>query len=284
MPYNSSDKPSHEEYTQWYNRWFEDDLESGGAEQWYEVITDAGLRRLEESDFWQKLQDSMHLWDASFMADHEGYPLFGATQQPKEIGKKSFQSVLNKSFRWNVLRNGNWPDPPVKSPSTVPKADELDPHDPLAWFGPHNWLTDFPDIFRTRLSTTYFDGVGYLAEKVKELAQQTTLESPCLRLRAGPDGYHAAHIWIYHPLDTFDYENRDHVSVPVRLEIQVTTAIQSTISDMLHHVYEDWRLTGPPPNWEWDHNNPAFSVNYLGNTLHYIEGMIVIARERGRTS
>ena len=68
----------------------------------------------------------------------------------------------------------------------------------------------------------------------------------------------------------------------VRLEVQVTTTIQATISEMLHRVYENWRLTGPPPDWEWDHRNPAFSVNYLGSTLHYLEGMIVMARDQGR--
>ena len=63
----------------------------------------------------------------------------------------------------------------------------------------------------------------------------------------------------------------------------MTTAIQATISDVLHRVYEEWRLSGPPENWEWDYRDPAFSVNYLGSTLHYLEGMIVLARGQWRT-
>lgn len=284
MPSNFSDKPSYEEYARWYDDWLGDDLESGRAERWYELVTDAGITKLEDWEFWKKLQASLATWDASFKADHEGYSLFGLTQQPKEIGKKTFESVLNKSFRWNVLDNGKWPDPPEKSPSTVPGSDEHDPHDPQLWFGPQNWLTDFSDIFRTRLATTYFDGVGYLADKIKELAEQTTQVSPCLQLQASHDGYHAAHLTIYHQLDTLDYENSEPVSVRGRLEIQVTTTIQATITEMLHSVYEEWRMTGPPPDWEWDQNSPAFSVNYLGSTLHYLEGMIVVARDKGRTS
>ena len=282
MTSSFSDKPSYEEYPTWYNDWLGDDLASGIAEQWYDLVTDAGIRRLEESDFWQNLQASLRAWETSFKADHEDYSLFGSTQQPKRIVKKTFESVLNKSYRWNVRENSNWPDPP-KKPTGI-DSEELDPHDPRLWFGPHNWLTDFPDIYRTRLATTYFDGVGYLAEKVKELAEQTTQLPPCLRRRASRDGYHAAHLWVYHRLDIFDYDNGDPQPVEARLEIQVTTAIQATIGEMLHRVYEDWRMNGPPPDWEWDQNNPAFSVNYLGSTLHYLEGMIVVAREKGRTS
>ena len=282
MPSDFFDKPSYEQYTEWYSRWFQRDLEDGSAEHWYEMVTDAGLRRLEDSAFWQQLQANLHTWDSSFTADHEGYSLFGAIQQPQRITKKTFQSALNKSFRWNVLENDNWPKPPTKLPSTAPMAEEQDPSDSRLWYGPNNWLADFSDIFRTRLTTTYFDGVQYLAEKVKELAEQTTPAQPELRLRASHEGYHAAHLGVYHQLSTFDYENRDPISLQVQLEIQVTTTIQATISEMLHRVYEHWRLTGPPPDWEWDHQNPAFSVNYLGSTLHYLEGMIVMARDQGR--
>ena len=284
MPSNLSDKPSYAKYTEWYEEWFHDDLSGGAAEQWYDQVTEIGIRRFEKSDFWRSLQKHFRLWETSFMAEHESYPLFGATQQPTEINKKSFESVLNKSYRWNVLNNDDWPDPPRKAPSTAPTTDKSDPYDSRLWFGPHNWLSDFPDIFRVRLTTTYFDGVGFLAERVRELAERTTSRPPCLRLLASRDGYHAAHVWTCQPLDMLDYENRDFVPVPVRLEIQVTTAIQDTISQMLHGVYEDWRLNGAPDNWEWDHESSGFAVNYLGSTLHYLEGMIVVARDRGRTS
>ena len=192
MPSELFDKPSYEDYIAWYERKFNDDLADGRAEQWYETVTDAGLRRLEESDFWEQLQTSLPAWDSAFTADHEGYSLFGATLQPQRITKKSFESAVNKAFRWNVLENSSWPEPPERVPSTASGSPEHDPDDPQLWFGPNNWLTDFPDIFRTRLTTTYFDGVGYLAEKVKRLAEQTTPVSPVLRLQASHEGYHAA--------------------------------------------------------------------------------------------
>ena len=284
MPRKFSDRPTHEEYVDWYEDLLGDNLESGSAEQWFERVTDAGSRVLEGSEFWQALQKTLNTWNASFEADHDGYPLLGSAPQPKRIGKKTFKSVLIKSFRWNVLENSNWPDPPVKSPSTASKYGEHDPHDPKSWFGPHNWLSDFPDIFRTRLTTSYFDGVNYLARRVMELADHNTEVSPHLRLRASLEGHHAVHLWVYHQLDTYDYEYGDPVCVPVRLEVQITTTIQSTISEMLHRVYDDWRLNGTPPGWEWDLRDPGFSVNYLGSTLHYLEGMIVVARDNVGTN
>ena len=152
-----------------------------------------------------------------------------ASCSPPRILKKSFESTLNKAFRWNVLDNTNWPDPPVRSPSTADQSPEVEPDDPSRWFGPNNWLVDFPDIFRVRLITTYFDGVRFLAEKVMELAEETTDVRPNLEFKASLDGYHAAHILSYHSLDINEYENSDPVTVPVTLEVQVVTTIQETI-------------------------------------------------------
>ena len=277
----NSDKPPYERYSKWYYETFLSDLEDGRAERWHEQVTAAGARRLEASEFWQQLHKSLPAWDTDFRAEHEDYPLLELAQQPQQIHAKSFESALNKAFRLNVRQNNNWPSPPTRSPSTA-NGLTIDTHDdPRLWYGPNNWLTDFPDIFRVRLITTYFDGVRYLVDRVRDLAEQTTSRPPELDLKASLDGYHAAHIEVYHNLDTIDYDTRDFVDVQVKLEIQVTTFIQASIIDLLHRVYQSWRLTGPPLDWQWDHHNPAFSVNYLGSTLHYLEGMIVLTRDQG---
>ena len=274
--------PSFDDYARWYEKQFDEILYGGRPEQWYQNVTAVGLRAFEQSTFWQKLQVQLPVWDGEFKADHDAFRLL-EPEQPREIKCKSFNAAVNKAFRWNVLENAIWPDPPEKAPSSASGVEELDPDDVRLWFGPNNWLTDFPDIFRTRLVTTYFDGVRYLAGKVRELAELTTTPPPNLRFMASLDGYHAAHLWVNDRVETFDYDTGDIIPVQIRLEVQVTTAIQSSISDMLHRVYEEWRVAGRPPNWEWDHESPAFSVNYLGSTLHYLEGMIVIARDKGRS-
>ena len=60
--------------------------------------------------------------------------------------------------------------------------EEPDREDKQSWYGPHNWFNDFPDIFRTRLVATYFDGVGYFSENVKSLAERTTPVRPGIRI------------------------------------------------------------------------------------------------------
>ena len=281
MPISSSGRPTHEEYTLWYEDVFLDDLQSGSAEQWYNEVAESVRQSLEQSAFWRQLQAALPHWDERFKADHQGYGLFGLGHQPPTIMTKPFESVLNKSFRWNVHENDAWPEPPTKHPSTAHGIHERDRDDVQLWFGPHNWFTDFPDIFRTRLSTTYFDGVGYLCDRIVELTEELSTPSASLRLQASHDGYHAAHIRFPYETQVVDYDSRTPISVSVGLEIQVTTTIQTTINDLLHRVYEEWRITGPPPDWEWDHDNAAFAVNYLGSTLHYLEGMIVVARDKG---
>lgn len=276
---HDSDKPDYDDYASWYEDRFHDDLHAGRAEHWYEMVTDSGLVRLMSAPFWNTLQDRLGLWDAEFQAEHAGYSLFGPVQQTDKIECKPFESVVNKSYRLNVLENANWPEPPER---LTPTNEEIDTDDPRYWFGPHNWLTQFPDIFRARFVTTYFDGVAYLTDAIKALAAEVTNREPEIELKASLDGYHASHIWVNYDLDTLDYDNRDALSARVRLELQVTTTIQATIINMLHSVYQHWRLTGPPRNWEWDHESPAFAINYLGSTLHYLEGMIVVARDQRR--
>ena len=281
MPSNFTfDKPSFEEYLEWYESQFNDPLEE--AETWYNIVTDSGLAVLERSEFWRQLLARLPAWDTSFKADHEGYQLMSVEQQPEHIQKKPFPSTLNKSFRKNILDNDHYPDPPERAHTDANKSTEGDRYDKSMWFGPNNWLSAFPDIFRTRLVVTYFDGVKYLAEKIKDLAEETTTGPPIVDYKASIDGYHAAHLRLQYPLSTLEYNNKDTVSIEVQLEVQVTTTIQATILEMLHSVYDSWRSTGRPPNWEWDAQSPAFAVNYLGNTLHYLEGMIVVARNQGR--
>ena len=179
------------------------------------------------------------------------------------------------------MENEVYPDPPEKHRPSTATLDGSFPRDnKLNWYGPQNWFTDFPDLFRARLITTYFDGVRYLAEKVHGLADTMSTKPPQLDMKATHDGYHAAHVGVYQEVPLQDYDNKDRVVVEVQLEIQVMTSIHATINDMLHQIYEDWRLNGAAENWEWNHNSSAFSVNYLGNTLHYLEGMILTARDR----
>ena len=225
----SFDKPSLEDYPRWYGDKFQDDLDSGRAEEWHKWVTEVGGSRLRTMDFWQQLQANLSEWDMIYQASHDGYPLFGVIQLPDRIETKSFESCVNKAYRWNVLENGNWSDPPERLPSSALLEEYPDSSDSRNWFGPNNWVTDFPDIFRVRLVATFFDGVHFLSGKIAELAELTAPRSAEVGFRAARDGYHAAHVLVHQDLMLQEYEYREIVNTRVKLEIQITTAIQATI-------------------------------------------------------
>ena len=279
MSSHESDKPSSvDDYVEWYSEEFSENLTGGSAAQWYEEVTADAVSGWKKSDFWQSLRARIGQWNRSFAREHDRYTLFEETPLIERIETKPFRSVLDKSLRLNVLANKIWPLPPKKLAKDGSANEDPDPEDPQSWYGPHNWLQTFPDIFRIRLIPTYMDGVRYLADKLKNLAVETTRKTPKLRFRHSNDGYHAVHLSVYHELEAFDYENSDPTSVTCCLEIQVTTTIQATISRMMHDLYADSRLSVPRRDWAWNYRDPSFSVNYLGSTLHYLEGMIVAAR------
>ena len=279
MPTNDRDKPTFEEYPDWYEQKFGDILLGGKAEQWYERATTTARHVWEQSPFWKRLQRTLESSDTDFKIAHNDYSLFHTVPRDTKIHPKPFQSVLNKSFRWNVRENDRFDQPPRRIEKYIQVPDDADSDDSYWWFSPQHWFLTFPDILRTRLVTTYFDGVRYLADRLMRLAKNTSSRPPILQLRASQYGYFAAHVSVYQWLTILDYEHSDPISVCVPMEIQVTTTIQEAIGDMLHLVYDNWRINGPPKDWEWDHKDPAFSVNYLGSTLHYLEGMIVMARD-----
>ena len=279
------DPPDAEQYAEWYQDLFNDDLEGGIVEDWFQDVTDLGCDRWEKSDFWVLLMRNLDRWDEEYRDRNKGYPLLGPVR-PKGILPKSLESTVNKSFRWNVFENTDWPYPPrtKRRPSTVTEDMVPDRDDKVQWYGPSNWLSDFPDIFRVRLIATYFDGVTFLAEKVEELAGRTTSGAPKVETVASHAGYHAIHVDVSMDITLREYEYRDSIEIPVHLEVQVITSVQETIMRMLYDVYANSRSRGLSEEWEWNHSSPEFSVNYLGNALHYLEGMIVVARDQSGRS
>ena len=183
--YSYQTKPSYEDYSPWYLATFSDDLEDEATESWYNMVTNAGGVEWKESAFWTRLQDSLSNWNDAYSFDHKDYDLLKLGDQPKDVGKKPFKSCMDKSFRWNVRENGNFPCPPQREPSTASGMDEdgIDiQHDERFWFNPRNWLQDFPDVFRVRFVALYFDGVKFLLDRIIRLAEETTNYQPGVRI------------------------------------------------------------------------------------------------------
>jgi len=254
-------RPTWEEYPDWLLR------KSSVADLQIERVRfeNAGIRireAIEASAFWGKVVGSSEdLNDEYFSLC--GYQLFAAWRKP-EVRVKPFESVLNKSFRKNVLLNKSWPTAP---------------HD--EWITPSNWLTRLNDIARTTMIVKYLDGIDYLVQRLQAFATNAQ-HSFKVDYEAREEGYYAAHCYIgfYVDLPTVDW----HVeSVSTTFEVQITTQLQDVIRGLTHKYYEQRRSRDSVPSvkWQWDHNSSEFIPNYLGHILQFLEGMIMEVRTRG---
>jgi len=135
---SSNDKPQNlNEYREWLTN--ERHIEiTNRTKTYYESVASTAKEKLLETTFWQNLCSNLQNYDESYTID-TSYPLFG---QPPQIDIliKPFGSVLDKSFRKNVIQNQNWPNEPTGG-----------------WILPDNWHSNLNDILRTMIVVKYLD-------------------------------------------------------------------------------------------------------------------------------
>ena len=222
------------------------------------------LSDIETSPAWQELVGLYQDIEDEYTAISD-YKLFATPEHPTLL-LKPYESLLNKSFRKNVLLNHGWPRPPGGG-----------------WITPANWYEKTNDIVRTTIVVKYLDGVEFLIDRIREIAGSHSHKFD-VDYEAREEGYYAAHCYV-----TFEVEvpklNWDTEILKVRLEIQVTTQLQDVIRKLTHDYYEIRRsqeLPNTGTKWQWNYSSPEFVPNYLGHILHYVEGMIMEVRTRGK--
>ena len=280
------DRPqSIREFQDWYMLEFDERLEEQdrGLKNWYDYNCDEGTDVLKESLFWKGLQRARPRFERLYKARHGPSTLWASELQPTKIGFKPLVSAIDKSYRRNVVENKEpWPTPPKLKWPNGEENGLQDYKDVRLWVGPRNWLTEFSDIYRVRFIANYIDGVLFLTERIKELAENEGQSECSVDLKNTPNGYFAAHLDIRQPLVLLDFETREEREETVTLEVQITTAIQSTLLEIQHELYSLSRLNPDPTTWQWKYNDAEFQVNYMGSTLHLLEGMMVRARDERR--
>lgn len=215
----------------------------------------------EKSVFWITLNEKLAEYDQEYLLK-TNYNLISPTKKIKLL-VKPFDSILNKSYRKNVLENKLWPNPPENG-----------------WILPENWFSSINDTLRTLFVVKYFDGVKFLSEKILSICVE--LNMPCIvDFEAREEGYYAAHINTKSSLE-IPKRNWDTKKVNFSIELQVTTQVQEVIRKLLHKYYDKKRIESSEPSfkWQWDHKCDEFAANYLGHILHYVEGMILEIRDK----
>lgn len=221
------------------------------------------LLKIQDSQFWSSLLTNLLEWNDVYYRRTSGYQLFASSDQPTLV-RKPFESLLDTAYRKNVVLNPNWPEPPEGG-----------------WMTQETWYEKANDIIRTTVVVKYMDGVDFFTTEATKLCESLNL-GRTVDLEARAEGYYAAHFYVTQMID-IPRANWDTQSVPLKLEIQVTTQLQDAIRKLTHQGYVSRRsIDKPAAQWQWDYKDANFAPNYLGHILHYVEGMIMEIRDRGK--
>lgn len=249
-----------EEYKQWFVRVLK--YPGPGYVRYYDGITRNLQMQFVDSPFWTKLQDELPNINDEYKRQ-KGNDLFAKLSLP-EISIKPLDSLIDKTYRKNVLKNEKFPEQPSDG-----------------WIDHTNWLYRIKDVLRTTIIVRYFDGVQFIIDKMSEIARSLELGFE-YDYEARWEGYYAAHAGVRIPMSIYDPNVFESKVFNMNIEIQIMTEIQGVIKDLLHAKYESNRLKRDSDNqgWKWNCKCDEFDMNYLGHIVHYVEGMVVNIRDK----
>lgn len=256
------ERPAFDRYGDWLSQRFKVNLVAEANR--YERESLRVKAAAEQSAFWTAFQaEKTDLADQYYAAT--SYRLF-ADDGAERMLVKPWASFLEKTYRVNVLSNNQWPEPPEGG-----------------WYLPENWYERFHDIARTSVVVKYLDGVTFITDHFQQLSQSLSLADYDCEFEARDTGYYAAHSRVGVDFKLL-VENWTEVEKRGRFEVQVTTQLQEVIRRLTHTQYESRRMARGEPEmkWQWDYTSDAFKPNYLGHILHYLEGMIMEVRDKGK--
>jgi hypothetical protein len=253
-----------EEYELWYNDQLGINLSDDSIKNRY--LSNALLvkQTIQESPFFLGLSGRLENWKSEYEEKHHA-DLF-MMETGLDLLTKSYPSVINKSFRINVLENNNWPKPPKRG-----------------WVTPENWYSHMNDLLRTTLNCKFIDGPGFLADRLLDYAKTQDMVASSYSHQKD-SGYYAFHVYGFISVDLLD-QSWNKQSTTCQFELQLTTQLQEIMRGLLHRYYEQTRISPVPKHrrdrekWKWDHNSLLFKSSFLGHTLHLLEGVIVELRD-----
>lgn len=214
---------------------------------------------VEKHEFFQKLNDKSGQWCEEYTQKTDSQ-LFTSDSVPTFV-TKPFESAIDKSFRFNVLWNENFPEQPKDG-----------------WITTTNLVVSFNDVIRGCLVCKYVDGPKYVTEKLSEFASSLALKHRFYS-QERDDGYYAYHFYVKIPVNLLNIDFTSY-EAEVEVEIQVTTQLQEVLRSITHKFYEKERSvdTEDVDKWKWNFESGKFKVGYLSHTLHLLESIILESR------
>lgn len=226
------------------------------------------LNSAQKSSFFEDLPYVLEECSAAY-EKQTGSPLLTRAPSDFTLRVKPFESMVDKSFRQNVVWNKRWPSNPRLTLGTM-KMEE--------WVTPSNWHLAFDDIVRGTLVLRYIDGPSFLSAWLTDEATSRGLTTR-VEARALDDGYYAYHFYVQLVVEMFK-SDWSMFSGKLWIEIQLTTQLQEVARDLSHGFYAERRVQPRGETaWKWEYTSPRFKSAYISHTLHLIEGLIVELRD-----
>lgn len=263
-------KPANEKE---YRTWATDVLKINFDEKLKNVTeTNLGsaLNAVQQSETYTSIPEVLEAAAEEYEGRHPGVRFF-AHGGELALLTKSFDSMVEKSFRHNVVWNKEWADKPA---NTRVAGAKLTPD----WTVPSNWYSRFDDLVRGTVVLRYVDGPAFLAERLRK-----ALEAKGVRVAVEPraldDGYYAYHVYFLVPV-TLMTENWEKFTTSLWVEVQLTTQLQEAARSLSHKFYESRRVRPDDGKaWKWNHSTDRFKAAYISHSLHLIDALIVELRD-----
>jgi ppGpp synthetase/RelA/SpoT-type nucleotidyltranferase len=133
------------------------------------------------------------------------------------------------------------------------------------------------DLVRTRLVCSYLDAAPFLAEKLKNLADEFNA-NPILDQKGSIEGYFAQHLNF--EVSVFFRFAGSEQQYRLSCEVQVATLLATAIWQAAHPIYESARTEGElAQDWQWSPKNPKFLARQLGHMVHLADGLLCTLRD-----
>ena len=246
------DPPPSDEFAAWAAAHLHIDPKSQADKNWINTNVSAARSHIQSNWILARIHD--------FISDNHAWnkvsPLNIITTD-LEFNIKSFDSIMSKLFRINILDNEQFPDPP--------KA---------GWVDSTNLFWQINDLVRTTVTCRFFDEPKKISGALADIAREHDLEV-VVKPQAREVGYYAFHIYIRFPLILLN-QQWEEFDASVQFEIQVTTEMQYLLYALTHRFYENERhqKLSDQVDWRWSHDTPRFSATYISHSLHLLEGLI----------
>ena len=257
-----------DEYIAWAAKELGVDYNSPGLQTRYRLNASTALAQIEQSNFGTTLHSLLSkCMDDYEVANVRLFPDFEVRRQGVIWKQKSFESIINKSYRLNVLKNEGFPAAPQSG-----------------WCTDMSLYSSIDDVVRSTIVTRYISGAELVVTKIQEHLISLGFD-PRVSRQESDHGYYSFHLHWLHEVDIVGADFTPYTD-SCGTELQVTTQLQDALYDLTHRFYEKRRIDESFENdasWKWDAFSARFKACYAGHALHMIEGTFEeLVREQKR--